>query len=121
MLRRKRPVGDFGAEIPPDAVDDFHRVLDEAWWCRGHAPRAVHRLRAHGKDRRARARRPDRDDELHRALLAHRPWLLDEFRGRGAMNLLIFVPMTAPEVILGASMLTLWIAVGTGRGALERR
>ncbi len=34
------------------------------------------------------------------------------------MNLLIFVPMTAPEVILGASMLTLWIAVGTGRGLL---
>jgi spermidine/putrescine transport system permease protein len=41
-----------------------------------------------------------------------------EFRGRGAMNLLIFVPMTAPEVILGASMLTLWISLGAGRGFL---
>ena len=41
-----------------------------------------------------------------------------EFRGRGPMNLLIFVPMTAPEVILGASMLTLWISLGTARGFL---
>lgn len=39
-----------------------------------------------------------------------------EFGGRGAMNLLIFVPMTAPEVILGASMLTLWISLGAERG-----
>ena len=41
-----------------------------------------------------------------------------EFRGKGAMNLLIFVPMTAPEVILGAAMLTLWISFGTTRGFL---
>jgi spermidine/putrescine transport system permease protein len=41
-----------------------------------------------------------------------------EFRGRGPVNLLIFVPMTAPEVILGASMLTLWISLGTARGLL---
>ncbi|MGZ6256655.1 MAG: ABC transporter permease, partial [Candidatus Limnocylindria bacterium] len=39
-----------------------------------------------------------------------------EFRGRGIMNLLIFIPMTAPEIILGASLLTLWVALGTSRG-----
>ncbi|MBA2632485.1 MAG: ABC transporter permease [Chloroflexi bacterium] len=41
-----------------------------------------------------------------------------EFRGRGAMNLLIFVPMTAPEIILGTSLLTLWISIGVPRGFL---
>ncbi len=40
------------------------------------------------------------------------------FRGQRLMNLLIFIPMTAPEVILGASLLTLWISVGTDRGLL---
>jgi spermidine/putrescine transport system permease protein len=39
-----------------------------------------------------------------------------EFRGRGVLNLLIFIPMTAPEIILGASLLTLWVALGAGRG-----
>ena len=39
-----------------------------------------------------------------------------EFRGRGILNLLIFIPMTAPEIILGASLLTLWVAIGLGRG-----
>ncbi|MDP9249786.1 MAG: ABC transporter permease [Chloroflexota bacterium] len=39
-----------------------------------------------------------------------------QFHGRGVMNLLIFIPMTAPEIILGASLLTLWVALGTGRG-----
>src|SRR5262245_39966074 len=29
-----------------------------------------------------------------------------QFRGRAAMNLLIFIPMTAPEIILGAALLT---------------
>jgi len=29
------------------------------------------------------------------------------FRGRGTTNLLIFVPLTAPEIVLGASLLTL--------------
>jgi spermidine/putrescine transport system permease protein len=38
------------------------------------------------------------------------------FHGRSVMNLLIFIPMTAPEIILGASLLTLWVALGTGRG-----
>ena len=40
------------------------------------------------------------------------------FRSRGALNLLIFLPMTAPEIILGASLLTLWISIGTPRGFL---
>jgi spermidine/putrescine transport system permease protein len=31
------------------------------------------------------------------------------FRGRGATNLLIFLPMAAPEIVLGASLLTLFI------------
>lgn len=39
-----------------------------------------------------------------------------EFRGRGILNLLIFIPMTAPEIILGASLLTLWVAIGLARG-----
>ena len=34
------------------------------------------------------------------------------FRGRWLMNLLIFIPMTAPEIILGASLLTLWVSFG---------
>ena len=40
------------------------------------------------------------------------------FRSRGALNVLIFLPMTAPEIILGASLLTLWISFGTARGFL---
>ena len=39
-----------------------------------------------------------------------------EFRGRSAMNLLIFIPMTAPEIILGAALLTLWVSLGVERG-----
>ena len=39
-----------------------------------------------------------------------------QFHGRSVLNLLIFIPMTAPEIILGASLLTLWVALGTGRG-----
>jgi spermidine/putrescine transport system permease protein len=41
-----------------------------------------------------------------------------DFRGRGLMNLLIFIPMTAPEIILGASLLTLWVSFGVERGFL---
>ena len=41
-----------------------------------------------------------------------------EFRGRWLMNLLIFIPMTAPEIILGASLLTLWVSLGVERGFL---
>ena len=40
------------------------------------------------------------------------------FRGRWIMNLLIFIPMTAPEIILGASLLTLWVTIDIERGFL---
>lgn len=33
-----------------------------------------------------------------------------EFRGRAATNLFIFVPMATPEIVLGASLLTLFVA-----------
>jgi spermidine/putrescine transport system permease protein len=33
-----------------------------------------------------------------------------KFRGRGALNGLIFLPMATPEIVLGASMLTLFVA-----------
>jgi spermidine/putrescine transport system permease protein len=33
----------------------------------------------------------------------------DRFRGRGSTNLLIFLPMSTPEIVLGASLLTLFI------------
>lgn len=39
-----------------------------------------------------------------------------QFRGRGASNLLIFVPMTAPEIVLGASLLTLFLNLGVATG-----
>jgi spermidine/putrescine transport system permease protein len=39
-----------------------------------------------------------------------------QFPARWAMNLLIFIPMTAPEIILGASLLTLWVSLGVERG-----
>jgi spermidine/putrescine transport system permease protein len=38
------------------------------------------------------------------------------FRGRGTTNLLIFVPLTAPEIVLGASLLTLFLNLGTALG-----
>ena len=41
-----------------------------------------------------------------------------EFRGRGPLNLLIYVPMATPEVILGASLLSLWVSTGVQRGLL---
>jgi spermidine/putrescine transport system permease protein len=33
------------------------------------------------------------------------------FRGRGATNFLIFLPMSAPEIVLGASLLTLFLSL----------
>ncbi len=33
-----------------------------------------------------------------------------KFRGRGALNGIIFLPMATPEIVLGASMLTLFVA-----------
>ena len=38
------------------------------------------------------------------------------FRGRGATNLLIFVLLTAPEIVLGASLLTLFLNLGSALG-----
>ena len=32
------------------------------------------------------------------------------FRGRGAINMLIFLPMSTPEVVLGASLLTMFVS-----------
>ncbi|HXG40302.1 MAG TPA: ABC transporter permease [Candidatus Limnocylindrales bacterium] len=34
------------------------------------------------------------------------------FRGWGPVNLLIFLPMATPEIVLGASLLTLFVAIG---------
>ena len=38
-----------------------------------------------------------------------------EFRGRGPFNLLIFLPIATPEVVLGASLLTLFVSAGIAR------
>ena len=38
------------------------------------------------------------------------------FRGRGATNVFIFLPMTTPEVVLGASLLTLFLNLGVSTG-----
>ncbi|MBD3782316.1 MAG: ABC transporter permease [Micrococcales bacterium] len=38
------------------------------------------------------------------------------FRGRAGTNLLIFMPMATPEVVMGSSLLTLFIALGVGTG-----
>ena len=41
-----------------------------------------------------------------------------QFRGRGLLNLLIYVPTATPEVILGASLLAMWASVGVQRGLI---
>lgn len=38
------------------------------------------------------------------------------FRGRAPTNLFIFLPMATPEVVLGASLLALFLTIGTPRG-----
>jgi spermidine/putrescine transport system permease protein len=40
------------------------------------------------------------------------------FRGRSATNLLIFLPMAAPEIVLGASLLTLFLTLQFATGFL---
>jgi spermidine/putrescine transport system permease protein len=40
------------------------------------------------------------------------------FRGRGVVNLLIFMPMTTPEVVMGASLLALFVGWGVQLGFL---
>jgi spermidine/putrescine transport system permease protein len=44
------------------------------------------------------------------ALVRHR------FRGRGATNMLVFLPMATPEIVLGASLLTLFLQSHTATG-----
>jgi spermidine/putrescine transport system permease protein len=39
-----------------------------------------------------------------------------QFRGRGFINGVIFLPMASPEIVLGASLLTLFINIGLGAG-----
>ena len=39
-----------------------------------------------------------------------------QFRGRGPTNLFIFLPLATPEVVLGASLLSLFITVGFATG-----
>jgi spermidine/putrescine transport system permease protein len=37
-----------------------------------------------------------------------------DFRGRSSMNVVIFLPMAAPEIVLGASLLALFVGAGFG-------
>jgi spermidine/putrescine transport system permease protein len=39
-----------------------------------------------------------------------------EFRGRGPTNLFIFLPLATPEVVLGASLLSLFLTIGFATG-----
>jgi spermidine/putrescine transport system permease protein len=38
------------------------------------------------------------------------------YRGRGATNMLVFLPMASPEIVLGASLLTLFLSVNANLG-----
>jgi spermidine/putrescine transport system permease protein len=38
-----------------------------------------------------------------------------EFRGRSGLNLLIFIPMATPEIIMGASLLSMFVSLGVQR------
>jgi len=40
------------------------------------------------------------------------------FHGRGATNLFIFLPMATPEIVLGASLLTMFVSIGQPRNEL---
>ncbi|AEV83363.1 ABC transporter permease [Actinoplanes sp. SE50] len=39
-----------------------------------------------------------------------------QFRGSGTINLLLFATMASPELIMGASLLSLFVSLNTGRG-----
>ncbi len=39
-----------------------------------------------------------------------------EFRGRGPLNVLIFLPIATPEIVLGASLLSMFASTGVSRG-----
>jgi spermidine/putrescine transport system permease protein len=41
-----------------------------------------------------------------------------EFKGRGPLNVLIFLPIASPEVVLGASLLSLFVSMGVTRSLL---
>jgi spermidine/putrescine transport system permease protein len=41
-----------------------------------------------------------------------------QFRGRGATNTFIFLPMATPEIVLGASLLTMFVSIGQPRNEL---
>jgi spermidine/putrescine transport system permease protein len=38
-----------------------------------------------------------------------------EFRGRGPLNMMIFLPMATPEIIMGASLLAMFVTLGVAR------
>jgi spermidine/putrescine transport system permease protein len=40
------------------------------------------------------------------------------FRGSGAVNLVMFATMSAPELVMGASLLTLFVSLGVGLGVV---
>jgi spermidine/putrescine transport system permease protein len=40
------------------------------------------------------------------------------FRGSGSVNLMLFATMSAPELVMGASLLTLFVSLGVGLGAV---
>ncbi|WP_229069897.1 ABC transporter permease [Actinoplanes sp. DH11] len=40
------------------------------------------------------------------------------FRGAGGMNLIMFATMSSPELVMGASLLTLFVSLGVGLGPL---
>jgi spermidine/putrescine transport system permease protein len=41
-----------------------------------------------------------------------------DFRGRGVTNMFIFLPMATPEIVLGASLLTMFVSIGQPRNEL---
>ncbi len=41
-----------------------------------------------------------------------------EFRGRGPLNVLIFLPIATPEIVLGASLLAMFASLGVTRGLI---
>jgi len=40
------------------------------------------------------------------------------FRGSGSVNLILFATMSSPELVMGASLLTLFVSLGVGLGAV---
>ncbi|MGX6603151.1 ABC transporter permease [Micromonosporaceae bacterium Da 78-11] len=41
-----------------------------------------------------------------------------QFRGSGSLNLIMFATMSSPELVMGASLLTLFVSLGVGLGAV---